>query len=299
MEINRHDKEKKIFSCFERESAETVFNVRVAGETYPDPYYYFERDEEQLSFNEYTCKTGVYVLEYIKSGKGYIESDGKKYTVQAGDFYLLSPMAPHRYYSDSKDPFNKLFVNLTGTLVSGMVNGLRINTPVRIMHKDISKDMEFIHGTLAREDISLSEKHDIVAARVCSILLLLKPQPKKSNSPNELALVIRQYINENLSSDIDLESICKYFYISKSSLILMFQKEFGVTPHKYIIEKRIDAAKRLLKNDDLTISDIARRVGFDGEKYFYSAFKKVTLTTPGNYRSFVRIQNGAGEEKDN
>ena len=290
---NRHDKERKVYEYYDRSEADAVFNVRVAGETYPDPYYYIARDKEQLAFNEYYCNTGVYILEYVKSGKGYIECEGKKHEVTAGDFYLITPSAPHCYYSDSKDPFNKLFLNLDGTLVSSMVKGIRITSPVTILHKDISKEIEYIHSLLTREDLSRSEILDRVAVSVCEILLYLKPQPKSKITTSNFAADIRQYINENISSDIDLETICKYFYISKSNLISMFSQEFGQTPHKYIIEKRIEIAKKLLSNDDLTIAEVGHRVGFGGEKYFYSVFKKVTSMSPGIYRSSIK------RDKDN
>ena len=285
---NRHDKERKVYECYDRSEADTVFNVRVAGETYPDPYYYMERDEEQLAFNEYYCNTGVFILEYVKSGKGYIECDGVKHEVGAGDFYLITPFAPHCYYSDSKDPFNKLFLNLDGTLVASMVKGIRINAPVTILHKDLSKEIEHIHSLLTRDDLSRTEMLDRAAVKVCELLLYLKPRPKSKRVSNALAAEIRQYINENISSDIDLETICKYFYISKSNLISMFSEEFGQTPHKYIIEKRIESAKKLLQNNDLTIAEVGHRVGFEGEKYFYSVFKKVTSMTPGTYRASIK-----------
>ncbi len=285
---NRHDKEHKIYECYDRSGADTIFNIRVAGETYPDPYYYMERDKEQLSFNERYCNTGIYVLEYIKSGKGYIECEGKKYEVGAGDFYLLTPAAPHCYYSDSNDPFNKLFINLDGTLVASMVEGLKITSPVNILHRDISAEIEFIHNTLVKTNIPHSRKLDIIAVKVCEILLCLKSPPRIKKDPVELTFEIRQYINENISSSIDLESICNYFYISKSNLISIFSGTFGQTPHKYIIEKRIESAKNLLRHSTLTIAEIGHRVGFEGEKYFYSAFKKTTGLTPGTYRSAAK-----------
>jgi len=284
MNTNKHDKERIIHTYYEKVSSDAVFTISTAGETYPDPYYYMARDEAQMSINENYYNTGIYVLEYVKSGKGYIESEGKIYEVKAGDFYLLTPTAPHCYYSDKEDPFQKLFVNIEGPLVAGLANGLRLNNPVHIMHRDISADMEYMHSMLSRDDISESEKLDAVAVRVCSILLLLKPKPKKSSSRNELAWGIRQYINENISGNITLETICEYFYISKSNLISMFQKEFGCTPHKYIMDKRIEAAKRMLQNESLTVAEVARRAGFEGEKYFYSAFKNITMETPGQYR---------------
>ncbi len=287
MKNNRHDKEKIIFSNYTRAVADTVFNVLAAGETYPDPYYYMERDNDQLRFNDYYCNTGMYVLEFVKSGKGYIESEGKRWEVNEGDFYFLCPFAPYSYYSDPNDPFCKMFINIGGPFVTSIVKGLRINDCVRIKHHDISGDMEYIHSMLSRTDLTLSDIFDAVATRVCAILLLLKPRTEKKQNYNRLAVGIRQYIDDNIGGALDLDTICRYFYVSKSNLISIFQKEFGSTPHKYIMEKRIDTAKKLLKNDNLTISEIAKRMGFEGEKYFYSAFKKVTSTTPGKYRELI------------
>ncbi len=290
--INRHEKENIIFKDFRKATAETIFRVVTAGETFPDSNYYYERDRERIAFNEYYYNTGVYVLEYVKNGKGYIECEGKKYEVGAGDFYFLVPSAPHKYYSDKTDPFDKMFINIDGSLAGALVKGIRIDSPVSVMHCNIFDKMMYIHFTLGRTDITNEEKYDIVAARVCEILLKLKPRPKKAQSHNELAASIKQYINFNINSKMDLENLCKLFYISKSNLISVFTKEYGVTPHKYIIEKKIDEAKRLLKNESLTVAEVGARVGFEGEKYFYSAFKKVALMTPGQYRRSIAREGG-------
>ncbi len=289
---NRHDKEKIIFKDHRKATADTIFRVVTAGETYPDPNYYYERDKERIAFNEFYYSTGVYVLEYVKSGKGYIECEDKMYEVSAGDFYFLVPSVPHKYYSDRYDPFNKLFINIDGSIVAAFVKGIRIDRPVSIMHDDILDKMKYIHFILERADITNIEKYDIIAAKVCEILLKLKPIPQKMQLHNELAASIKQYINDNISAKTDLANICRMFYISKSNLISIFTKEYGITPHKYIIEKKIELAKRLLNNDTLTIAEVGARVGFEGEKYFYSAFKKVAMMTPGQYRR--SIQRGAG-----
>ncbi len=293
--MNNHENENVIFKDYRRATADTVFHVVTAGETYPDPNYYYERDKNRIAFNEYYYATGVYVLEYVKSGKGYIECEGVRYEVMAGDFYFLVPSAPHKYYPDPDDPFDKLFINIDGSLVAAFVKGIRIDMPVSIMHADISSSMEYMHSTLMRTDITNLEKYDIVAAKVCEILLKLKPIPRKAQSHNELAASIKQYINDNITSKLDLENICRMFYISKSNLISIFAKEYGITPHKYIIERKIEFAKRLLKNDSLTIAEVGARVGFEGEKYFYSAFKKVALITPGQYRRSVQRDETSAE----
>ena len=64
----------------------------------------------------------------------------------------------------------------------------------------------------------------------------------------------------------------------------MFTAAFGKTPISYITELRIDYAKRLLRNSDCTVGEVAEKSGFNDVKYFSTAFKKHTLVTPRQYR---------------
>ena len=65
----------------------------------------------------------------------------------------------------------------------------------------------------------------------------------------------------------------------------LFKKEFGVTFKNYVIGKRIDVAKNLLTTTDLPINTISDSVGYSNYSYFTRIFKKITGSTPMDFRN--------------
>lgn len=86
---------------------------------------------------------------------------------------------------------------------------------------------------------------------------------------------IDNYINQNLNSDLlTVENICKVFFISTRTLYNIFHQEFHDTFCNYVLNKRLHAAKKILLNSKLTITEISAQCGFTDYNYFTRAFKK-------------------------
>ena len=95
---------------------------------------------------------------------------------------------------------------------------------------------------------------------------------------------IKTIIDNSPNFDITLEQIEKKLYLSKSYIIHLFSKEFGTTPKQYIMQKRIGAAKILLRGTRSELSGISEQLGFSSVQHFSSAFKKYTGQTPDSFR---------------
>ncbi|MBO4807520.1 MAG: helix-turn-helix domain-containing protein [Lachnospiraceae bacterium] len=93
-----------------------------------------------------------------------------------------------------------------------------------------------------------------------------------------------QYVDAHYTEDISRESLSEMFFFSPDYLTKIFKKETGNSFKNYIIYKRLELAKKLLKNTDLPIRDISLQVGYDNYSYFTRLFKKATGTTPVEYR---------------
>ncbi len=93
------------------------------------------------------------------------------------------------------------------------------------------------------------------------------------------------YINEHFHEPLSLESLARKVNLSPFHFIRIFSKETGVTPHQYLINTRISAAKFLLKSSEASIKDIAFSTGFKSESSFCSTFKNWENTTPSLYRN--------------
>jgi AraC family transcriptional regulator len=64
-----------------------------------------------------------------------------------------------------------------------------------------------------------------------------------------------------------------------------FKQSTGQSPHRYILQLRIEEAQRLLKKTTLAISDVANRLGFSDQSHFTMVFRKLVGTTPARWRS--------------
>ena len=92
------------------------------------------------------------------------------------------------------------------------------------------------------------------------------------------------YIEQNYRQPIDLEFLAKKFGISVPYLCSTFRLLTGISPVNYIIRKRITEAENLLLNTDKSILTISEECGFRSLSNFNSLFRKITGTTPKNYR---------------
>ncbi len=102
---------------------------------------------------------------------------------------------------------------------------------------------------------------------------------------NLLVLKAIKYIEMNYSKKIVLKDIAAELFISPNYLCDLFKKHMGKNLSEYIIEYRMQKAKKLLGQLEYKISDIADIIGFGDAKYFSSTFKKMYGVTPLEYRN--------------
>ena len=91
-------------------------------------------------------------------------------------------------------------------------------------------------------------------------------------------------IDANLALRLDVDYLARSLNLSASYFAHAFKKATARTPHCYVTERRISAARALLSTTDLPIGDIARRVGFPSQSHFSATFQAQTGTTPSAHR---------------
>ena len=105
----------------------------------------------------------------------------------------------------------------------------------------------------------------------------------QSRYRSEISMV-KDYIHNHYAENIDLNSAAKMVNISPSHLSVLFKKETGQNFSSYLIDFRMQIAKRLLANSDICIYEIAERTGYSGASYFGKAFKKQFGISPEEFR---------------
>jgi len=96
--------------------------------------------------------------------------------------------------------------------------------------------------------------------------------------------------NHLSNASITIQQLSELFGMSQRNFTRRFRKATNTTPLKYLQNQRLSEAKELLQNSNLSISEIAYRVGYIDVSYFTKIFKGFFSTTPKQYRTQVRAK---------
>ena len=147
---------------------------------------------------------------------------------------------------------------------------------------------------LAGMELEGVESHLYVDALACELAIHLLRHytavaiapawPKARLSPHKLRRAI-QYIDENLRNDLTLSAIADAVVLSPGHFAHAFREATGVAPHRYVVERRVERAKDLLRQSDMPITEIADRVGCSSHSHFSVLFHRITGLTPREFRA--------------
>jgi AraC family transcriptional regulator len=102
-------------------------------------------------------------------------------------------------------------------------------------------------------------------------------------SPAKLRLV-KAFVNDNLSASLSLTDIAGVVQMGPCHFARAFKESTGLSPHQYVLRRRIDRAVEMLKDERSSLAGIAYDLGFSSQGHFTTVFRKFTGTQPGSYR---------------
>jgi AraC family transcriptional regulator len=95
---------------------------------------------------------------------------------------------------------------------------------------------------------------------------------------------VMEYIEEHLDGNLSLEAMAAEVEISPVYLARAFKTAIGQSPHRYVLGRRIDRAKELLRNTDIPVVDVALSVGFSSQSHLSHWFQRYVGVSPAAYR---------------
>lgn len=95
----------------------------------------------------------------------------------------------------------------------------------------------------------------------------------------------RRLIDKNLTQPLGLTALARAAGCTPAHLSRLFRKTYGLPPAAYLLRRRIDQARRLLTDTDLTTAEIARRLGFHDASHFGRHFRRHAGVNPASYRT--------------
>lgn len=95
---------------------------------------------------------------------------------------------------------------------------------------------------------------------------------------------VKDFIEDQLAADLSIADMAAVVHMSQFHFARVFKTATGTSPHRYLMLRRIERAKILLKVTKVAIAEIAYQVGFASQSHFIAQFRKATGTTPKIYR---------------
>lgn len=228
-----------------------------------------------------------YLIHFIKHGQGTYYVNGAVHHLKAGEGFLIHPGVTTLYAADDKDPWEYCWIGFDGYDAAAVLQGCGLSQTSLILR-------DHSNGILWEDLMTLINMFSERQGNEFTYLGLLyrcfshtyQPLEPSSEPVWESYLgKAMEYIHNNYSYDIKISDIAKLLSIDRTYLYKLFMADQEISPQQYLINYRIKISQRLLKETNLSMTEVAYSCGFRDASSFNKHFKKRLETTPLKYRA--------------
>ncbi len=225
------------------------------------------------------------LIHYVVSGSGTLTVGGRSFPVEKNQAFLILPDQLVSYQASQEDPWEYYWLGFSTTGDSLLRQlGMASESPV----------LPVKHGRLFRQYIlDIYDSRGTEAwnkARMLGnayLLLAMLAEEHGISTEGQTGQLVQKaadFMENNYANNITVEDTAEFAGVSRSSLYRAFMEQLNCSPSRYLCEIRMEHAKRLLRDTELRINEVAHSVGIADALYFSRLFLKETGVSPSAYR---------------
>lgn len=248
---------------------------------------YISQDRYSEEWNSNLHTHGCAELFFITEGHGRFRTQREEFPVALHDLIVINANVPHTELSQPENPLEYIVLGVECVEVLGSADGYAMFH----LHSGWQELMNCLE-LMIRETQEQQPGCEEVCRRLLEVVLLrlgrqgdlsLGAQAASPRVSRECGLV-RRYIDNHFKEDLSLDQLAQLAHVNKYYLAHAFRREFGESPIHYLISRRVEESKFLLRETDHTLSFISRVLGFSSPSYFSQCFRRVEGMSPVEYR---------------
>ena len=228
-------------------------------------------------------------LFYIIGGNGQFQIDDEQFPVRAHQLVIVNPNILHTELSYEAHPMEYIVLGIEGLEIS--IPGTNEGRYCIYTFPAANKVLNCMQSIL-REMQDREQEHQLVCQAYMDILVVQlmrntgtsMTQVADPSPANRQCAATRRYIDNHYKEQLTLDLLAAEANVNKYYLAHAFKDAYGISPINYMIERRIQAGKRLLVETDLALSQISGILGFSSASYFSQSFRKAEGISPVEYR---------------
>ncbi|MCQ2353983.1 MAG: AraC family transcriptional regulator [Clostridia bacterium] len=249
-----------------------------------------------------------YHIEFVCMIEGNTEAfaDADEYTVHAGDLFISFPNQVHRFVSSGPEKYRIFIVSpeLTPEFHRIFTSGVPRSAVIRGAAADpeinaITAALTDYSGNLKPVNDTLSDpyRNAVIRGYLLALFGRLLPMIDISTPKTEDSRALREvvgYCSEHYAEDLSLDMLENELHLSKYYISHLFSEKLGIRFNDYVNSLRVSHACRLLRREDMQITEVAASVGFNTLRTFNRAFARFRGMSPSEFRrSGARRTDGA------
>lgn len=227
----------------------------------------------------------------ITAGRSTYIHEQSHFQVGTGTVVLMNPGDVHACNPIDNQPWSYLMLYVDTPWLTDLQHQLGFSHDLAFRRFSVTHNRDAqlfagltgLYGVLVDDQQDVLHKHSTAVEFFTQVQLRLNPVDPPLREPNFKLERAADYIRDNCTRILKLEDICAAAQLSPSYLIRAFKQHYGMTPHAFLVNRRIQFAQNRLRSGKL-IADVALEAGFADQAHFQRAFKQHLAATPGQYR---------------
>lgn len=206
-----------------------------------------------------------------------------------GDVFMTWPGEPFTYFDETKSgPESWVYwIRLAGPLAREFAAAMGFSTETTFLKADKPQQARKLITVLMDQARGYGNSTDLDA--VATLYKLAGCCRHKTHKPAHKLVLARRVVQFMAGHKwMNIEQVCAAFNISRSSLFLHFRKAYGKSPVEMLIEMRIEHARKMLRETNVPVGEVALASGYSDVVHFTHVFSSRVGAAPGAYRSGSR-----------
>jgi AraC-like DNA-binding protein len=227
----------------------------------------------------------------ITAGRSTYIHEQSQFEVSTGTVVLMNPGDVHACNPIEDQPWSYLMLYVETAWLTDLQHQLGFSDDLAFRRFSLTHtaDASLFDGLKALYEVLVDPQQDVLRKQSTAVeffsdvQLRLNPTDPPLREPNFKLERAADFIRDHCTQMLKLEDICEAAQLSPSYLIRAFKQHYGMTPHAFLVNRRIQFARDQLRHGKL-IADVALEAGFADQAHFQRAFKQHLAATPGQYR---------------
>lgn len=233
---------------------------------------------------------------YVLHGQGRFLVENNVLDIKENDLVIVNPHVEHTETSLKDHPLEYIVLGVDNVIFT--FDPLGAASSYRLYHyQEQASQMNWYLKTMLREVENKALYHEVVCQNLLEVMIIhmmrlanFTLSVVSSRRLRSVSSSAKRFIDDHFKEAVTLQELADELHVGKFHLIHSFTEDYGISPINYLIARRVEESKTLLKTTDLNIAKIASFTGFSSQSYFSQCFRRLSGFTPNEYRRIMRMK---------